>query len=332
MTPDVVAQMDTHALERLADFVPDKVFDAHAHPFDEKYTAHLCRNRAPETLKVYDWECYRSHITEILPGRTVHANIITYPDKYMTVNAALRDAGDAFTIAQIEQDPLNVGEIMVAPGDTVEDLEKRLTHPRIKGFKCYHLLARQEGPTFQCHTAEFLPEAAWEIANARDMVITLHMVKDAALSDPDNLNYITTMAKRYPNATLILAHAARSFASWTGFEAVEKIAHLDNVWFDFSAVCEPTAMFQILKKAGHRRCMWGTDYPVSTWRGKCFSLGPNFQWLYEKELELLGVAGAWHIGTETLMALRQAADMMDLTPAQVEDVFYNNAMGLFHGK
>ena len=35
---------------------------------------------------------------------------------------------------------------------------------------------------------------------------------------------------------------------------------------------------------------------------------------------------------ETMMALRQAAILAELTPAQVEDVLYNNAMRLFHGK
>jgi len=332
MNPDIVAQMDAFALERLADFVPDEVFDSHAHLFDEHFTTYYAKNKTPDELQCFDWERYQGDMAVVVPGRTVHANIISYPDKHMATNVANRDAGDSFTIAQLEKDLLSVGEIMVAPGDTVSELEKRLVHPRIKGFKCYHLLAKQEGPTFQCQTGEFLPESAWEVANARGMVITLHMVKDAALSDPDNLNYITTMAKRYPNATLILAHAARSFASWTGFEAVEQVAHLDNVWFDFSAVCEPAAMFQILKKAGHSRCMWGTDYPISQWRGKCISLGSSFQWLYQSELEAIKAPGAWHIATETMMALRQAAIMAELSPAQVEDVFFNNAMGLFHGK
>lgn len=330
MDPSVLARMDAHALERLADFVPDKVFDAHVHLYDERFTTYLCRNKPANALECFDWARYQQDMQAILPGRTIHANVISYPDKHMAANAANRDASDAFTVAQLEQDPLSVGEVMVAPGDTAEELEQRLVHPRIRGFKCYHLLAKQDGPTFQCRTEEFLPEAAWEVANARGLVITLHMVRDAALSDPDNLAYIQTMAQRYPNATLILAHAARSFASWTGPEAVGEVAHLDNVWFDFSAVCESPAMFQILRKAGHSRCMWGTDYPISQGRGKCFSLGSGFQWLYEKELEAIQAPGAWHIATETLMALRQAAILAELTPAQAEDVFYHNAMRLFH--
>ena len=187
MEPDILAQMDAFAQERLADFVPDEVFDAHTHLYDEHFTTFRCRNRPDGPFLCYDWESYARDMQEFLPGRTVHANIITYPDKHMAVNRANRDAGDAFTVAQLEKDPLSVGEIMVAPGDTAEELEKRLTHPRIRGFKCYHLLAKQTNDTFQCRNEEFLPEAAWEIANQRGMVITLHMVRDAALSDPENL-------------------------------------------------------------------------------------------------------------------------------------------------
>lgn len=334
MDPNILAQMDAHAHQRLSDFVPDKVFDSHIHLYDETFTPNKLQRigKANGPFECYDMERYQRDMQAILPGRTIHANVLPYPEKHMAVNSALRDAGDAFTIAQLEKDPLSVGEIIVTPGDTVDELEKRLTHPRLKGFKCYHLLAKQTDDTFQCQTEEFLPEAAWELANARGLVITLHMVRDAALSDPDNLAYVKTMAKRYPNTILILAHAARSFAGWTGLEAVEQVAHLDNVWYDFSAVCESPVLFQILKKAGHSRCMWGTDYPITNARGKCISLGTGFQWLYEKQLALLGVKGAWFIAAESLMALRQAAIMADLTPAQVEDVFYNNAMTLFHNR
>jgi len=31
------------------------------------------------------------------------------------------------------------------------------------------------------------------------------------------------------------------------------------------------------------------------------------------------------------LAIREAAIMAVLAPSQIEDVFYNNAMGLFHG-
>lgn len=330
--PERQARMDAETHKILKDFVPDTVFDSHTHLYDESFASFKCRNKPDGPFERYDMERYQRDMQTILPGRIIHANIMTYPDKHMAVNRANRDAGDAFTVAQLEKDPLSVGEILVAPGDTVEELDRRLVHPRIRGVKCYHQLARQTNDTTQCSIEEYMPETAWELANQKGLYITLHLMRDASLSDPDNLAYIKTMAARYPNATLILAHAARAFASWTGVEAVEQVAHLDNVWFDFSAVCESPAIFQILKKAGVSRCMWGTDYTISYVRGKCISLADGFQWLYGKQLEALGAKGCWYIATETLMAIRQAAIMAELTPSQVEDIFCNNAMALFHGK
>jgi glutamate-1-semialdehyde 2,1-aminomutase len=182
---------------------------------------------------------------------------------------------------------------------------------------------------------QYLPEAAWQVADEKKLCITLHMVKDRALADPDNLRYITEMAKAYPNATLILAHAARSFAAWTGIETVEKVAHLDNVWFDLSAVCESPAMMQIIKKTGTQRTMWGSDYTVSRYCGKAISLGDSFYWIYKKDLEAFSGAtsfSSWLVGIENLMATRQACMLLDLDRKAVEDLFYGNAARLFRGE
>lgn len=167
------------------------------------------------------------------------------------------------------------------------------------------------------------------------MYITLHMVKDKALADPHNREYVCTMAKKYPNATLILAHAARSFAAWTGIESVEWVAHLENVCFDFSAVCESPAMIQIIKKVGIKRCMWGSDYPIAQARGKAISLGNGFYWIYENDIAQFSSKTPienWLIGLENLMAVRQACMLSDCNRSDIEDLFYNNAVRLLTKK
>jgi predicted TIM-barrel fold metal-dependent hydrolase len=139
------------------------------------------------------------------------------------------------------------------------------------------------------------------------------------------------MAKRYPNAILILAHAARSYADWPAVEAAQYIADLDNVWADLSAIFFSPPAFQLIKKLGVSRCMWGTDFPICNSRFGAITVARNQYWYSQKILDCLGTQN-WSIGTQTLMAIRQAAIMAELTPAQVEDIFYNNAMRLFHGK
>ena len=330
---DVVFQKsDLDAIAALNDFLPEHIYDAHAHIFDTALMPHV--QTADGARVIGGFKEYKDTCTKMLGSpKALSANLIPFPYKSMAdLSNGLLYKSDELLLDQLNVDPGNVGEIIVHPKETTEQLEKRLTHPRIRGFKCYHLLAEKQ-ETWDCSIGEYLPLSVWEVANARHMCITLHMVKDAALSDKDNLDYICTMAKRYPNATLILAHAARSFAAWTAFEAVEKVAHLENVWFDFSAVCEPTAMFQILKKAGTDRCMWGSDYPIAQMRGKAISLGDGFYWLYEKDFDSFPGGkffSDWcFIGVENLMAVRQACLMAELTHQEIEKLFYHNARQLF---
>ena len=115
-------------------------------------------------------------------------------------------------------------------------------------------------------------------------------------------------------------------------ESVEKIAHLENVLFDFSAVCESPAMFQIIKKAGIKRCMWGSDYPVCRPSGKVVSIGDSFYWINQSDLDRFVSAtpvNSWLYIIEGLMAVRQASILADLKEGDVEDLFYNNANDLW---
>lgn len=115
-------------------------------------------------------------------------------------------------------------------------------------------------------------------------------------------------------------------------ESVRVVADLDNVWFDFSGVCESPAMAQILKTVGVKRCLWGSDYPVCRGSGKCISLGDSFYWISQKDLDNFSAKTpvTYYLrGTENLLAVRQAFQLTDLSESAVEDFFWNNAVTLF---
>ena len=322
---------DLEAAKILDSFLPDKLFDAHAHLYDASFVSGMANAGAFSIRNLCEVSHYLEDMKPLVGDREVHLNIVTTPDASMTQpDSPYRKAGVEFLVDQLTRFPGHVGEVMVGPEDRAEDIEKMLIHPGIRGFKCYHLLAANK-PTWNAPIGDYLSEAAWEVADKHGFVITLHMVRDQALSDPVNQEYIIRMAKKYPNAVLILAHAARSFAAWTAVEAVDAVKHLDNVWFDFSGICESPAMFQIMRKCGIDRCMWGSDYPISRLAGKAISLADGFYWINEKDLAQFGGPTqfhSWLVGTENLMAVRQACLMLDLGHSDVEKLFYKNAMHL----
>ena len=321
---------DYEAIKVLKDFLPDKIFDAHAHVVDCDFVPAL---RGKYDNNIATSEDYKNFISELLGSpKELRMNLISFPSRGMRDESnGMLKASDDFLVNELSKDSKNVGEIIVLANESYEHLEKRIAHPGIKGFKCYHVYSDRED-TFNANIGEYLPESAWEIANERKMCITLHMVKDKALADEENVKYICEMAKKYKDATLILAHAARSFAAWTAIENIGKIAHLENVWYDFSAVCESPAMFQIMRKSGVERCMWGSDFPVCADRGKAISFADTFYWIYQKDIDAFSsktTLNNWLIGTENLMATRQACILAELSESQIEDLFYNNAARLF---
>lgn len=308
------------------DFLPDKIFDAHMHLYHKDYMV-----GKSETFILED---YYKDLSKVIGNREVLANIIPYPSKkvVMASDDSVLNFTDKFLYEELSKNTNNVGEILVLPNDTEESILKRIKSERICGFKPYHLLNGGVDTT-QLDIEEYLPESAFSLADKLGKVITLHLVKDKALSDEKNLNYIIKMAKKYPNAKLILAHAARGFASWTTVESIDKIKNLDNVWYDLSAVCESPAIFEIIRKCGTTRVVWGSDYPISNIVGKAVSIADKFYWIDKsynpeiaKEVEMISVF------EENILAVRQAFNMLDLTKKDIEDIFYNNSIRLLYNK
>ena len=80
----------------------------------------------------------------------------------------------------------------------------------IAGFKPYHFSSKCL-PSADSGISEFLPEWVWELADKEKLVITLHIVRKKALSDPENQRQIKSMCLKYSEARLVLAHAGRGF-------------------------------------------------------------------------------------------------------------------------
>lgn len=330
----VLSPEDQKAIELLNGFLPDKIFDMHMHIGSREICPGMWSNNSifAQCGVENTMDSYIRDNGRFFGNRKLRANMIVCPDASMCdPHSGHRDAGTKLLVRELEKHPECVGEIMISAKDAYEELEAMLVHPRIKGFKCYHVTSGNPN-SFQCRIGEFLPESAWQVADKHGLCITLHMVRDLALADPENMSYIQKMADKYPNAKLILAHAGRGFAAWTVMDTVEQLVPYKNVYFDLSAVCESGPFFEIIHKCGHKRVFWGSDYPVSMFRGKCVSIGPNFLWLYKEQLEQCASKtnfSAYLVGTENLLAVRAACKMLELSKEQVEDIFYNNAMELF---
>ena len=194
LTDITINGADKRAIDRLQSFMPDQIFDAHAHLYD---CAFAPAEAAPGSIFEACGQVITMDDYIRLQGRLygeskkIWLNIITLPDATMAdLTNGHRGASTDFLKKQLEQHPYCVGEVFILATDTISDIEAQLVHPNIRGFKCYHTSAERK-PTWHAGIGEYLPESAWEVANDRGFCITLHMVKDLALADPDNLTYVS---------------------------------------------------------------------------------------------------------------------------------------------
>jgi glutamate-1-semialdehyde 2,1-aminomutase len=324
---------DREMIEREVEpFLPDRVFDAHAHLFHAAHYAPGARpahqEGNPEQLGLDEYIRYAEWLHP--RGRTVGG--LFFGLAFTGDRAANNDFVAAEVAGGRERGFAAYGQLIVAPGDDPDWVREQVRRGGFVGLKCYHTLAQVEGPTWHAPIEAYLPEALIQVADELGLSITLHMVRDRALADPANQATIRRYCERYPNMRLILAHAARGFNPWHTIEGIDSLRGLGNAWFDTSAFTEAGAFEAIVETMGHERLLYGSDFYISHMRGRCVAIGDSFHWFYaedmgleEKHITLKPVL----IGLESLRSLRLAARRLKLTDTQVEDIFYNNAARLF---
>jgi len=268
------------------------------------------------------WASYQRGVGRWMGDRCPNGGLIfTVPKVSLDVAGANRFVAD-----EVKRLSGSRALMMITPQDDPARVEATLQADGFLGFKVYHVFSGQPD-TLEAPTETFLPEWAWELSEKYGLAIMLHMVRARAMADPLNQTYIREHCLRYPNARLILAHAARGFCGGHTVEGIASLRGLDNVYFDTSAVCEAAPMEAILREFGTGRLLYGADFPVSEMLGRCISIGDGFQWLYADTLDWKNsrFAKPHYIGLECLLAVQQACRTMRLRDDDVERIFCTNA-------
>ena len=310
----------------LRSFVPENAFDAHGHWWDLDHLVPEAPDGFTKMPAQTGWKSYCEQVGKWMGDRTPSAGLFfSFPTKSGNYQLA-----NQFVADQLRLNDKLRGLIFVTPNDDPDQIDQLIETHGFSGIKVYSWHAT--GPdVYQAEIGEFLPEWAWEIANKRNLAIMLHLVRDRAIADPVNQQYITEHCARYRSANLVLAHCARCFNTGHALTGISTLRDLDNIFFDNSAICEPGPSEQIIKTFGPTRLMFGLDFPICQLRGRSSSIGDGFLWVDEKNVDWSGADfGKHHIfGFENIYALKQACANTHLTDADVEQIFFRTAHQLY---
>ena len=283
----VFNELDKKMAEEIASFIPKRVFDSHAHIWRKTDWNSDISNVFTQGPKEVTMDVWRKYI-----GRQVGLSKLV-GGLFLGMPLCAIDRMNNFLVEQLKNEPESRGSINISPEYSKEKVSEYLKNPFIVGFKPYYTFNKKK-PTFQSSIAGFLPEWAWKMADERGLVITLHMVKSLAIADPENQREIREMCSKYPNAKLILAHAARGFHAPNTIKGIASLRGLENIWFDTSAICESAPFFAILHEFGPNKLLWGSDFAASECRGKCVTIGDGFAWFDDTVLMVYSIVDSAH--------------------------------------
>ena len=322
---------DKEALESIKSILPPKIIDIHAHIYKVEDIGVVRPHFLADTYEEVGYDVWRSNMCDIFTSTPCGALFMPMPTLTCDIKAENEYLSAEIAKGKSEGGKYYKGLMMVSPDMSQDYVMQYLDNFDIIGFKPYYFFSRNS-PKNESSIKDYIPEWFFKIANERGMLITLHLVKHKALSDPDNYKSIVRLCRKYPNMKLILAHAARGFHSPNTVEAIKKLRGLRNVYFDTALICEPDPLKAILDEFGTKRLMWGSDFPASVMRGKYCTVGDSFVMIDSEMIRKRKDTPAGinieliQAGIESLRAVKSTVDGCGLDKEETEDIFFNNAL------
>ena len=212
------------------------------------------------------------------------------------------------------------------------------------GLKSYLSFAKEYIPEKEIRILDFFPWYQWEKMNEMGAIVMLHIPRNGRLKDPVNLAQIMEIKQEFPNIRLIIAHIGRAYTKEDVGNAFETLDQAPDLMYDFCANCCEYAITEVIRHAGVKHVMYGTDMPILRMRtrrieenGTYINLVPPG--LYgdpkqDKHLREVSAEEAEKITFflyEELLAFKRAAKTLGLSRQDIEDIMYNNAHGLIEG-
>ncbi|MDY5015504.1 MAG: amidohydrolase family protein [Eubacteriales bacterium] len=321
--------------ERLADFLPEKLYDIHTHVYmpDAHITAD-CRT-ASWPARVADRNP-PEHLTEtyrlLFPGRDCRALIFGSPAPGMDVDAANRfidAAAEATGFAKL---------YLTHPSMSPDALRDAVKHRGYRGIKVYLCFADPAIPDASLRIFDFLTREHLAVMDELGAVVMLHIARPQRLRDPQNLADLLTIERDFPHVRLIVAHIGRAYCESDVGDAMEVLAGTRQMRFDFSANTNGQVMERLLRTVGPSRVLFGSDLPITRMRmrridehGRYVNViqrgmyGDVSDDPHMREVDAADDPEMTFFMYEELLAFRGAAERAGLSREDVRRVFYRNA-------
>ncbi len=334
-----VTAYDKEVYEKeLRDFLPDKILDVHTHVWLDKYLppkktkdnrtvtwpSLVALDNSIEDLQ----ETYRL----MFPGKDVKALMFTSRGGWVENNRYVAESAEKTGWPALYYSD---------PAESAADLEKHIREGHFLGVKSYLNRTPAYLPEAEIRVLDFFPKNHLEVLDRLGAIAMLHIPRHGRLKDPVNLAQIGEIKREFPNVKLIIAHIGRAYTVGDVGNAFDTLDQYPDLMYDFCANCCEYAITEVLKHAGPKHVMFGTDMPILRMRthrieenGTYINLvppglyGDPKQDSHLREVTAEEAEKITFFAYEELLSFKRAAEKLGLTRQDIEDVMYNNAANM----
>ncbi|MBE6963981.1 MAG: amidohydrolase [Ruminococcaceae bacterium] len=330
--------------EELRDFLPDKIMDIHTHvwldelidkaepdPEEAKRTVTwpslVAKDNSIEDLQ----ETYRL----MFPGKDVKALIF---------NDTNGSAANNDYVAESSRKSGFPALYYSHPEESADEVERKIREGGFLGIKSYLDLAPRYVPEAEIRIFDFFPKHQLKRMDEMGGIVMLHIPRPGRLKDPVNLHQILEIKREFPNVRLIIAHIGRAYTPEDVGDAFDLLDQVPDLMYDFTANSCEYAITEVLRHAGAKHVMFGTDMPIL--RMRCRRIEENGTYInlippglygdpsqdsHLREVSAEEAEKITFFAYEELLSLKRSCETLGLTREDVEDIMYNNAVNLIEG-
>jgi predicted TIM-barrel fold metal-dependent hydrolase len=319
--------------EELAEFLPEKIFDAHIHIFDDscikpghQFPPQSCYMKFGG---VFPLETCLKELADQLPEQKIYINHFGHPSVESDLDACAKYTG------KVSDNENYFGMTLVSPHDRPEDVKKRVIDNKLIGYKPYvNFVDWKDSADITIN--DMLPAEQMELANEKGLIITLHIPRPGRLGDPINQKQMVELCRNYPNVKIIFAHIGRAYYLNNVIGNLDGIANCPNAYIDTAMVSHEGILEYTFRNFPRERILFGSDAPIALLKGKSVEINNQYAYLMGEDYRIGTVIydadKAVKFTTfyyEQLRGLKLASQRAGLSKCEIENMFFNNAFNLF---
>lgn len=326
--------------EELKDFIPQKIFDVHAHVWLDSLDIEKPADFVPSWPQMVAKENSIEDLQETYR--------LLFPDKDFTVLMFSNGCDDGSSEANNEYVASASAKTgwpslyFSHPYQSPDELEAIIRKNGFLGIKSFLSLAPSYIPVNEVRIYDFFPKEQLKRMDELGAIVMCHIPRPKRLKDPVNLEQILEIKAEFPNIKLIMAHVGRAYTEGDiGNAFTDYLSKVPDLMYDFCANSCETAIRECIRTAGPEHVMYGNDMPILRMRCKRIEENGTYINLVPKGLygdvssdsHMREVSGAeagkiTFFAYEELLAFKRAATTLELTRRDIDNIMYGNAFRL----